>query len=49
MAESPRAEDEAGLIAAAVELARRLQQRAVSLQTPQERRQQAEFDRMIQR
>ena len=48
MAELPRAEDEAGLIAAAVQLARRLQERAVALQTPQERRQQAEFDRMIQ-
>jgi RHH-type proline utilization regulon transcriptional repressor/proline dehydrogenase/delta 1-pyrroline-5-carboxylate dehydrogenase len=32
----------------AVQLARRLQERAVALQTPQERRQQAEFDRMIQ-
>ena len=48
MESRPRAEDEAGLIAAAVGLARRLQQRAVALQTPQERRQQAELDRMIQ-
>jgi RHH-type proline utilization regulon transcriptional repressor/proline dehydrogenase/delta 1-pyrroline-5-carboxylate dehydrogenase len=48
MGESPRTEDEAGLIAAAVRLARRLQERAVLLQTPQERRQQAELDRMIQ-
>jgi RHH-type proline utilization regulon transcriptional repressor/proline dehydrogenase/delta 1-pyrroline-5-carboxylate dehydrogenase len=48
MAEAPQSQDEAGLIAAAVELARRLQQRAVALQTPQERRQQAELDRMIQ-
>jgi RHH-type proline utilization regulon transcriptional repressor/proline dehydrogenase/delta 1-pyrroline-5-carboxylate dehydrogenase len=48
MVESPRAQDQAGLIAAAVGLARRLQERAVTLQTPQERRQQAEFDRMIQ-
>ena len=32
----------------AVALARRLQQRAAELQTPQERRQQAELDRMIQ-
>jgi RHH-type proline utilization regulon transcriptional repressor/proline dehydrogenase/delta 1-pyrroline-5-carboxylate dehydrogenase len=31
----------------AVELARRLQERAAALQTPQERRQQAELDRMI--
>ena len=48
MTESPRAGDEGGLIVAAVELARRLQQRALALQTPQERRQQAELDRMIQ-
>ena len=48
MAQPPRAEDEAGLIAAAVELARRLQERAVELQTPQEQRQQAELDRMLQ-
>ncbi len=49
MAESPRADhDESGLIAEAVRLARRLQERAVALQTPQERRQQAELDRMIQ-
>ncbi|MGI9590369.1 MAG: proline dehydrogenase family protein, partial [Myxococcota bacterium] len=48
MAESPRAEGGAGLIDAAVELARRLQQHAATLQTPQERRQQAELDRMIQ-
>jgi RHH-type proline utilization regulon transcriptional repressor/proline dehydrogenase/delta 1-pyrroline-5-carboxylate dehydrogenase len=48
MVESSRTEDEAGLIAAAVRLARRLQERAVALQTPQERRQQAELDRMIQ-
>ena len=41
--------DEAGLVADAVHLARRLQKRAVDLQTPQERRQQAELDRMIQR
>jgi RHH-type proline utilization regulon transcriptional repressor/proline dehydrogenase/delta 1-pyrroline-5-carboxylate dehydrogenase len=46
--QSPSTEDEAGLIAAAVSLARRLQERAAALQTPQERRQQAEFDRMIQ-
>lgn len=32
----------------ATRLARRLQERAAELQTPQERRQQAEFDRMIQ-
>ena len=48
MARSPRVEVEAGLITAAVRLARRLQERAVALQTPQERRQQAELDRMIQ-
>jgi len=48
MAETARGVDEAGLIAEAVELARRLQQRAVALQTPHERRQQAELDRMIQ-
>ena len=36
------------LIREAVELARRLQERATALQTPQERRQQAELDRMIQ-
>ncbi len=47
MGESPRAEDESGLIAAAIRLARRLQERALALQTPQERRQQAELDRMI--
>ena len=35
------------LIREAVELARRLQERATALQTPQERRQQAELDRMI--
>lgn len=45
MAEHP---DPVALIREAVELARRLQQRAVDLQTPQERRQQAELDRMIQ-
>lgn len=38
-----------GLIEQAVRLARDLQERANELQTPQERRQQAEFDRMIQR
>ena len=48
MVDSPRTGDGAGLIAAAVRLARRLQERAVTLQTPQERRQQAELDRMIQ-
>ncbi|MBW2242161.1 MAG: proline dehydrogenase family protein, partial [Deltaproteobacteria bacterium] len=36
------------LIAAAVALARRIQERANQLQTPGERRQQAEFDRMLQ-
>ncbi len=36
------------LIQKAVRLARRLQERADQLQTPQERRQQAEFDRMMQ-
>jgi len=39
---------ERGWIAEAIELARRLQTRANELQTPQERRQQAEFDRMLQ-
>ena len=48
MMESPRADDEARLIRVAIELARRIQERAVVLQTPQERRQQAELDRMIQ-
>ena len=48
MAQPPRADDAARLIEAAVSLARQLQERAVALQTPQERRQQAEFDRMIQ-
>jgi len=48
MAESQRAEDEAGWVAAAVALARRLQERAAALQTPQERRQQAELDGLIQ-
>ena len=48
MVGSPRAGDEAGLIAAAIRLARGLQERATALQTPQERRQQAELDRMIQ-
>jgi RHH-type proline utilization regulon transcriptional repressor/proline dehydrogenase/delta 1-pyrroline-5-carboxylate dehydrogenase len=48
MVESPGREDESGPIAEAVQLARRLQQRALALQTPQERRQQAELDRMIQ-
>src|SRR5262245_21389884 len=36
------------LIAQAVELAREPQERATALQTPQERRQQAELDRMLQ-
>src|SRR5262245_65088902 len=36
------------LIDQAVELARELQERAVALQTPAERRQQAELDRMLQ-
>ncbi len=36
------------LVERAARLARRLQERATALQTPQERRQQAEFDRMIQ-
>src|SRR5690349_7675650 len=36
------------LVAKAIELARRLQQRAQELQTSAERRQQAELDRMIQ-
>jgi RHH-type proline utilization regulon transcriptional repressor/proline dehydrogenase/delta 1-pyrroline-5-carboxylate dehydrogenase len=36
------------LIAEAIGLARKIQQRANELQTPQERRQQAEFDRMLQ-
>lgn len=49
LVEAPQTEDEAALIAAALRLARRLQERAVALQTPQERRQQAELDRMIQR
>jgi RHH-type proline utilization regulon transcriptional repressor/proline dehydrogenase/delta 1-pyrroline-5-carboxylate dehydrogenase len=48
MRRSSRAEDEAGLIAAALRLARRLQARATLLQTPHERRQQAELDRLIQ-
>jgi RHH-type proline utilization regulon transcriptional repressor/proline dehydrogenase/delta 1-pyrroline-5-carboxylate dehydrogenase len=48
MAGSERVANEDGLIGAAIALARRLQQRATELQTPQERRQQAEFDRMIQ-
>ena len=39
---------EPNLIAEAIQLARRLQERANVLQTPQEKRQQAEFDRMIQ-
>ncbi len=39
---------ESALIEDAIRLARRLQARAVELQTPQEKRQQAEFDRMIQ-
>jgi len=39
---------ERDLIQRAIELARRLQERATELQTPQERRQQAELDRMIQ-
>jgi RHH-type proline utilization regulon transcriptional repressor/proline dehydrogenase/delta 1-pyrroline-5-carboxylate dehydrogenase len=36
------------LVQAALELAKALQQRASTLQTPQERRQQAELDRMLQ-
>jgi RHH-type proline utilization regulon transcriptional repressor/proline dehydrogenase/delta 1-pyrroline-5-carboxylate dehydrogenase len=44
----PRARDEAALVEAALRRARRIQERAVALQTPQERRQQAELDRMIQ-
>jgi RHH-type proline utilization regulon transcriptional repressor/proline dehydrogenase/delta 1-pyrroline-5-carboxylate dehydrogenase len=48
MAQSPRPADETERIAAAVRLARRLQERAIALQTPQERRQQAELDRMLQ-
>ncbi len=48
MARAPSAEDRAGLIAEAVRWARRLQERATALQTPQERRQQAELDRLIQ-
>ena len=36
------------LVDAALGLARVLQQRAAALQTPQERRQQAELDRMLQ-
>ncbi len=53
MAERERRRDshdlasEAHLVEAAIELARRLQARANALQTPQEKRQQAEFDRMI--
>jgi RHH-type proline utilization regulon transcriptional repressor/proline dehydrogenase/delta 1-pyrroline-5-carboxylate dehydrogenase len=39
---------ESNLIDEAIQLARRLQERANALQTPQEKRQQAEFDRMIQ-
>ena len=39
---------ESNLIGEAIQLARRLQERANALQTPQEKRQQAEFDRMIQ-
>ncbi len=39
---------ESDLIGEAIALARRLQERANALQTPQEKRQQAEFDRMIQ-
>jgi len=41
LVEAAGTEDEAGLSAVAVRLARRLQVRAVALQTPQERRQQA--------
>jgi RHH-type proline utilization regulon transcriptional repressor/proline dehydrogenase/delta 1-pyrroline-5-carboxylate dehydrogenase len=48
MAGSDAALEADRLIAEAIALARRLQQRATELQTPQERRQQAEFDRMIQ-
>ncbi len=39
---------ESALVADAVRLARRLQERALALQTPSERRQQAELDRLIQ-
>jgi RHH-type proline utilization regulon transcriptional repressor/proline dehydrogenase/delta 1-pyrroline-5-carboxylate dehydrogenase len=39
---------DAPVIEAALELARMLQRRAMELQTPQEKRQQAELDRMIQ-
>jgi RHH-type proline utilization regulon transcriptional repressor/proline dehydrogenase/delta 1-pyrroline-5-carboxylate dehydrogenase len=54
MAESDELRDpgdhaaESHLIGEAIQLARRLQERANALQTPQEKRQQAEFDRMIQ-
>ena len=41
--------EETSIIEKAVALARKLQQRACDLQTPQERRQQAELDKMIQR
>ncbi|MCP5059727.1 MAG: bifunctional proline dehydrogenase/L-glutamate gamma-semialdehyde dehydrogenase [bacterium] len=40
--------DDPELIAATIRLARRIQERANLLQTPAERRQQAEFDRMLQ-
>ncbi|HYM28937.1 MAG TPA: hypothetical protein VET66_12370, partial [Steroidobacteraceae bacterium] len=40
-------DDDDELIERAVALARDLQERAAALQTPQERRQQAELDRMI--
>jgi RHH-type proline utilization regulon transcriptional repressor/proline dehydrogenase/delta 1-pyrroline-5-carboxylate dehydrogenase len=43
-----RAADEHALIHAAVARARRLQERALALQTPSERRQQAELERMLQ-
>jgi len=44
---SARTTEDRALVDEAVELARRLQRRAAELQTPQERRQQAELDRMI--
>ncbi len=40
--------DETELIEKAVDLARRLQEKAVKLRTPSERRWQAEFDAMVQ-
>lgn len=45
---SPASVDDNRLVDAALEVARQLQQRASQLQTPQERRQQAELDRMLQ-